>query len=69
MNQIINYINQSNLNNQIIKDNIDNKILEQILSDILSNKLIEYNLQTPHGVLLPYYRNNLHQSCIKFIKN
>ena len=40
----VNYLNQSGLNNEIIKKNIDNNILEEILTQLISNKLLEMEI-------------------------
>ena len=41
----IDHINQSRLNVDMIKENLDNKILERILSEIVSNKLLEMEIK------------------------
>ena len=42
---LMNYINESRLTNDIIKANLDNNILEQILSELISEKLIEMEIR------------------------
>ncbi len=41
----INYLNNSELNPKIIRENIDNDILEQILSELVSQKLLEEEIK------------------------
>ena len=42
---LMNYINESRLTNDIIKANLDNNIIEQILSELISEKLIEMEIR------------------------
>ena len=41
----IDHIKETRLNVDVIKNNLDNKILEEILSDIVSNKLLEMEIE------------------------
>ena len=41
----VNFINESRLTNDIIKENLDNNIIEQILSELISEKLIEMEIK------------------------
>jgi peptidyl-prolyl cis-trans isomerase D len=41
----IDYINNSKINNQIIRDNIDNNALEELLSQLISSKILELEIE------------------------
>ena len=38
--ELLNYINQTRMDNEYIKENIDNKVIEKIVSSIVSIKLL-----------------------------
>ena len=39
--ELLNYINQTRMDNEYIKENIDNKVIEKIVSSIVSIKLLD----------------------------
>jgi peptidyl-prolyl cis-trans isomerase D len=39
------YLNNSNLNSELIKNNIDNNVLEELLSGVISKKMIEMEIE------------------------
>ena len=43
--EFINYINQSKMNSEVIKDNIENNILNEIVSMLVSEKLLEMEVK------------------------
>ena len=40
----LNYINQTRMDNEYIKENIDNKVIEKIVSSIVSIKLLDMEI-------------------------
>ena len=59
----MNYLNQSGLSQQVIKDNIDKNIIEELLSTLVSTTLLdleikELNLSITKDVLVEKIKNN-----------
>ena len=42
--ELLNYINQTRMDNEYIKENIDNKVIEKIVSSIVSIKLLDMEI-------------------------
>ena len=42
--EFLNYINQTRMDNEYIKENIDNKVIEKIVSSIVSIKLLDMEI-------------------------